>query len=79
MGSIGTLGVVFCRNADCDFKSCKNGFRIRAIGNFSSKNPDEKIYIKYCSLKDCVFGSCEHQTLLNRFPTLPVFFYKDIL
>lgn len=76
MGKI-SLGVVFCRNTPEKFKDCPDCSLIRAIGNLSPDFPDEELYIKSCKLISNDLGECEHQCLLNKLPTLPIFFYRD--
>ena len=70
------LGVVYCRNQDCDFNACGDSAVIRAIGNFSTDFPDEKLYLKSCKLIGHSLGECEHQCFLNKLPSVPIFFYR---
>jgi hypothetical protein len=68
------LGVVYCRNEDCEFSACEDSSMIRAIGNFSPDFPDEELYLKNCKLIRHSLGECKHQVFLNRLPFVPVLF-----
>jgi hypothetical protein len=70
------LGVVYCRNQDCDFSACEDSSVIRAIGNFDTRFPDEELYLKNCKLVKHSLGECEHQAFFNRLPSVPIFFYR---
>lgn len=72
-----SLGVVFCRCSDSDFYKCQDMAMIRAIGNITPDFPNEKLYIKSCRLIQHSLGECENQTLLDKLPRLPIFFYKE--
>lgn len=71
------IRVVFCCHTNCDFKACKDGSVIRAIGNLHPKFPDEELYFKHCKMNEHPLGTCEYQTPLDRFPMVPRYMCKD--
>jgi hypothetical protein len=70
------VGVVFCRHTNADFKACNDGSCVRAIGNITPEYPNEELWLKHCQAQEHPVGTCEHQTVLGRLPTVPIYFFK---
>jgi hypothetical protein len=72
------LGVVYCRNQDCDFSACEDSSVIRAIGNFDTRFPDEELYLKNCKLVKHSLGECEHQAFFLTGYHLFLYFFTGV-